>query len=87
MVERTYGLTKTTVLNKEEFFSLPKKTRETLCRHQLQVTGDYDIVNAVSSKMTNWCSENCTGLVYKEDHVFYFEEETEAAAFKLRWMP
>ena len=34
----------------------------------------------------NWCEENTDGVWSKKDHIhYYFEDETDAMAFKLMW--
>ena len=35
--------------------------------------------------MIDWCDENINGIVYNHGYTFYFLEEEDLMAFKLKW--
>ncbi len=82
-------------LNKEQII-VWSELRESIrqfefkCGHKVDLwdwdtSRDHDVVR--EEEMINWIKENANGKVYcNGDFVFLFEEESDAVAFKLRWV-
>ncbi len=51
--------------------------------------GKFDYLKIIASvdKLTEWCEDNCEGLIYFNYHSysFKFELEEDVMAFRLRW--
>lgn len=54
---------------------------EPLCRRYLK----YTIISR-DGEMNKWCKENSRGFWVQFDDIYYFADEEDSVAFKLRWL-
>ena len=74
------------LINHDEFFSLKKSVREKMFINQLGFRAISGGLSTAVKTLITWCNENCQSVFYvSENHIFYFHEESDATAFKLRW--
>ncbi len=76
-----------TVITKDQFHNLSKKTFEIMLKNKLDVFISVDTTkhSILQRHMEHWCYENCISLVYINGKSHYFEDPEEATGFKLRW--
>lgn len=72
----------------EEILWLSEKNRLKLFEQQIRIMED-DGINKPQLKdlspLVYWCNENCNSIYYRKENCFFFLDETDLAAFKLRW--
>lgn len=87
---------KSNILNNIDFTFLAKSNPEIverMLRNKMVITGNKIGNKLTFGEMLTWLEKNCDGLIYLQNNNiekkynigFYFEEETDIVAFKLRW--
>lgn len=64
---------------------LPKNLQIQMIRNHIYVVDPDRLSGHYIDDLIDWCNENCFGLYYLDNVTFYFEEESDMVAFKVRW--
>ena len=75
-------------INKDEIFWLTEENRLKLLRQQMVIvvnTKHEEWTNGLHNKILDWCDSNCSDIYYNDENCFYFLNQNDMLAFKMRW--
>lgn len=72
---------------KDEVSWLTKENRLKLLRQQIAIvcTKENEWNNVLHNKILDWCDSNCSDIYYNDESCFYFLNQNDMLAFKMRW--